>query len=153
MQGVYTASYDISAVTARTLMYITAASTCVVKILKAVVTMRSDAAGEQVACGFQRVTTLGTPTATTVTPVAHENASATAASTVRGNVTASEPTYNTSSTFDKQGITNTLGFLHAPVEEEDFIYIPPSATVGLKFLEAATTAPDVTVTITFRELG
>jgi pyruvate/2-oxoglutarate dehydrogenase complex dihydrolipoamide acyltransferase (E2) component len=111
MQGVYTASYQITSVTtSKTLMYVTAPSTGVVQILSAKVTETNVTTNEQLEFRLAKIATLGTPTATTLTPKPTESKSPAASSTVKGNVTASEPTYEQDGasidlSIDRQGPT------------------------------------------------
>jgi len=73
MRGVYTASHLITGCnSARTLLYITAPSSQVVEILEASVTNADTETNEQLRCTWQDISTLGTPTATTLTPAKHE---------------------------------------------------------------------------------
>ena len=53
---------------ARTLLYITAPATRCVEILSAKVTDASNATNQQLECCWQQIGTLGTPTATPLTP-------------------------------------------------------------------------------------
>lgn len=156
---VYSAAYRISGVTAaKTLMYLTAPSTAVVEILSASVTNESNETNEQIACALQRITSLGTPTATTVTPADHENLSPSASSTVKANVTASEPTYGAVAqnadivgAFGLEGASSLGGWDFNPMPEERVI-VAPSASIGLRLLNAITSA-DLVVRLTFREIG
>src|SRR6185369_14190193 len=94
MRGVYEATYAISSLSAaKTLMYITAPSTACVEILSMEVTNRTNETNEQCEATFQKIGTLGSPTATTVTPAKLEQGDQAAGSTVKGEVTGSEPTY------------------------------------------------------------
>lgn len=159
MQGVYTAAYRITGVTAaKTLMYLTAAATNIAEILSASVTNESNETNEQLACVLQRITTLGTPTATTVTAADHESLSAASASVVKGNVTASEPTYGAIAAgadivgaFGLEGASSLGGWFFDPTPEERVI-VPPSGSIGIRILETITSA-NLIVRLTFREIG
>lgn len=159
MRGVYTAAYRIATVTTgKTLMYITASSSILVEILSASVTNESNETNEQILCAFQRPSSLGTPTATTVTPKPHEVGGASAGSTVKANVTASEPTYpaiaqgaDIPGAFGMEGVASLGGWFYNPVPEER-VYIEPSGTLGLRLVNTITSA-DLVVRITFREIG
>ena len=109
MRGVYSVSADIDTVTsAKTLLYITVPSTCVIEILSASITNRNNVTNQQLDCGLFRVTSLGTPTtSSTPTPVKSEASDASSACTVKADVTASEPTYN-SIGIDEQEIEKVL---------------------------------------------
>lgn len=153
MRGVYVANVQISAlVAAKTLMYITAPSSAVVEILSASVTNETNETNEQLNCCLQTVNTLGTPTATTLTPSKTEAGSSSATSTVKGNVTASEPTYVSNTQIGILGFSSLAGWFYNPLPEERPV-IAPSATWGLRLLTATNTAVDAVVSITFREIG
>jgi hypothetical protein len=159
VRGVYTATYRIAAISAaKTLMYITAPTGAVVEILSARVTNESNETNEQLVACLQRVTSLGTPTATVCTPATTENGSSAAASTVKANVTASEPTYGASSqgadivgAHGMDGFSSLGGWYYDPTPEER-LYVNPGATIGLRLLSTPTSFDGV-VRITFRELG
>src|SRR5260370_3961784 len=99
MRGVYTAASKISGLNAqKTLMYLTAPAAKVVEIIAATVTNESNVTNQQVEIQIANITTLGTPTATAVKPTPHEARHHAAGSTVKGNVTASDPSYSTALT-------------------------------------------------------
>jgi hypothetical protein len=157
MKGVYTASYQITGVTgaAKTLMYITATSSAVVELLSASVTQIGVTAEEQLDFRLAKISTLGTPTATTITPKGSETS--TAGSTVKANVTASEPTYEQDGSsidlsIDRQGSSSLSGYFYDP-QPEDRPIIPPSGTVGLKLVSSPTNTYTLNVQIKFREIG
>jgi len=152
MRGVYTANIKISGLAAaKTLMYITVPADKVVEILSASTTNATNETNEQIECTLQRVTTLGTPTATTLTPAKHEPGDQVAGSTVKGNVTASEPTYTADTEIGREGASSLGGWYFDPTPEERPI-IPGQATMGLRIL-AAPTAFDAIIRLTFREIG
>ncbi len=159
MRGVYTAAYRITGVTAaKTLLYLTAASNRVIEILSASVTNESNETNEQMLCTLQRVTTLGTPTATTVTPGKHEQGDQSAASVVKANVTASEPTYGAIAAgadvigaFGLEGSSSLGGWFYAPTPEER-VYVSAADTYGIRSVNAIASA-DLVVRLTFREIG
>lgn len=159
MRGVYTAAYRISGVTTgKTLMYITAPSNKVIEILSASVTNESNETNEQFLCGLQRVTALGTPTATTVTSKPHETGDQAASSTVKANVTGSEPTYPAISggadipgAFGLEGASSLGGWYFDPTPEERLI-VPGGETLGLRSVNTITST-DLVVRLTFREIG
>lgn len=152
MRGVYTASIAISGLTtARTLLYITAPAAKAVQILSAHIGNSSNETNEQMLATFKRVSSLGTPTGTAVTPAKHELGDQAAGSTVKGNVTASEPTYSANSEFGRKSFASVNGYDFQPTPEEQPI-IQPAETVGL-VMEAAVTALDAMVHIVFREIG
>lgn len=154
MRGVYTATHKLSGLaTAKTLMYLTAPSNKVVEILSVSVTNESNETNEQLQICLQRVTTLGTPTATTITPAKHEAGDQAAGSTVKANVTASEPTYtdNSGDEIFREGCSSLAGWFYDPVPEERPI-VAGGASVGLRNINS-NTAFDAMIRMTFRELG
>lgn len=152
MRGTYTASYLIAGLAdIKTLMYITAPAAKVVEILSASVTNSSNETNEQNLCTLQTVTTLGTPTATSVIPAKHEQGDQAAGSLVFGNVTASEPTYTANTEVGREGYSTLAGWFFEPSPEERPV-IAPGATMGLRHITDPT-AYDAVVKITFREIG
>jgi hypothetical protein len=152
MRGVYSASIKISSVTAaKTLLYVTAPADKVVEILSASVTNASNETNEQVECTLQRVTTLGTPTGTAVTPAKHEAGDQAAGSTVVGNVTASEPSYTANTQIGYEGAGTLGGWYFDPTPEERPI-VGGQATVGLRLLTSPSSV-DLIATVRFREVG
>ena len=158
MRGVYTASYEISGVAAaKTLLYLTAPSNAVVEIFSAKVTQRGVTTPEQLDIGLAKISTLGSPTATTLTPKKTEDGSASSGCTVKGNVTASEPTYEVDGSsiplyLDHQDPNNLGGYYFDPLPEERPT-VAPSATVGIKLLTNPSNTYTLVVSITFREIG
>ncbi len=161
MRGVYRANFRIAAVTsARTLLYITAPASVCVDILNARITNESNETNEQLLAAWQRITTLGTPTATTITPTKSESGDQAAASTVKANVTASEPTYGASAQgaaiVDVEGLmgfASLSGYFYQPTPEER-LTIKVGESWGLRLL--APSAPvsfDLCVEVTFQERG
>lgn len=153
MRGVYTATVKISGLAAaKTLMYITAPAAMVVEILSASIDNEgTNVTNQQLEATLQKVSSLGTPTGTTLTPGKHEDGDQASQSTVVGNVTASEPTYAANTDKDHQGYPSLAGYKHAPIPEER-MYISPSSTYGLRMLSTPT-AFDCQVKITYREIG
>jgi hypothetical protein len=123
----------------------------VVEILRARVSNANNETFEQAEFSLHRITTLGTPTATTVTPVKHEKGSPAAASTVKGNVTASEPTYETDGPIDAQGVSTANGWIFDPLPEERPV-ISPSESHGVRLLSNIAST-NLKVSLTFREIG
>ncbi len=150
MRGVYTAATKISGLNAqKTLMYLTAPAAKVVEIIAATVTNESNVTNQQVEIQISNITTLGTPTATAVTPTPHEAGDQAAGSTVKANVTASEPTYG--SVLTQEGAASLHGYRFEPQPDER-IYVAPGASVGIRILTTPT-AFDCDVRLTFREIG
>lgn len=151
MRGVYTAYIDITGISsAKTLMLIQAPSTAVVEILSVHVTNLDLETGEQLSVGLFRVTTIGSPTGTSITSEKHENGDASASSTLNGNLTV-EPTLYSSNPIDKQGASNLAGYHYDPMPEERPT-IPPSGAIGVRLL-VAPSAFNCSVMVVFREIG
>jgi len=154
MRGIFTATYAISGLAAaKTVMYLTVPSNMVVEIYGASVSDASNETSEQIDCVLQNISSLiPAPTATTVTPDPHEPGDAAADSTVKGNVTASEPTYSGQG-FGRRGIPTVGGWEFQPTPEERVI-VPGAGSIGIRLLAPATPAAfDAVVTLTFREIG
>lgn len=155
MRGVYRAAISISGVTtAKTLLYITTPSTMVIEILSARITCENEDTSEQIKAELNRIATLGTPTASTVTPKPTEEGSSASSCTVKGNVTASEPTYDTATgdAIASGGANKLGGWEYTPIPEERPI-IKPSDNVGLRLIDAIANSSGITAEILFREIG
>lgn len=153
MRGVYRAPIKISALAAaKTLIYITAPANKVIEILSAKATSSgANVTNQQLETVFQKVSALGTPTGTALTPTKAEQGDQASGATVVGNVTASEPTYAANTEFDKQGYASLAGYIHAPVPEER-LYIAGGDTWGLRMLSTPVSL-DMDVEVVYRELG
>lgn len=154
MRGVYEASTKVSGVTqGQTLMYITVASGKCVEILSIEITNASNETNEQCEASFHKVSSLGTPTATTITPTKLEQGDQAAASLVKGPVTASEPTYSSSPNIEvgRKGFASLAGYQHAPVPEERPV-LAGGDSWGLRLLNNPSSLDLVAVT-RFREIG
>ena len=153
---VYTSSHKTSGniSTAKTLAYITSPSTAVVRLLRAEVVAPDDDVNEQMDIGLQKITTLGTPTASSVTPTKHEAGDAAAGSTTKFDVTASEPTYGSADVdvVGRKGSPSLAGWSYMPSEKEELV-IPPSTTWGLRLLTNLNTGKLLTILLTFGEVG
>src|ERR1700730_18083918 len=137
MRGVYTAATKIAALNAsKTLAYLTAPATKAVEIIAVTVTNESNANNFQGQITIQNITTLGTPTATSVTPTPHESGDQAAGSTTKFNVTASEPTYGT--VLTREGAPSLVGYRHEPLAEER-IYVAPSTSIGVRMITTPST--------------
>jgi hypothetical protein len=154
MRGVYEANLNVTGLTAgRTMLYITAPAAAVVEVLSARITPSgSNVTNQALNACWQRVSSLGTPTAATLTPSPSEKGDQAAGSTVKGTVTASEPTYAANTVKDKQGFSSLAGYQHAPVPEERLV-IAPGDTWGLRLLTGSFASEDFDVQATFREIG
>lgn len=151
MRGVYTAEIEISALAAaQTVVYVTAPANKVVEILSAHITQSDVDSNEQLEAGLYHITSLGTPTATAITPEKHEPGDQAAGSTAEGDVTASEPTYGAVA-IDHKGFSNVGGYYFDPTPEERPI-VPGGSSIGLRLLSAPA-ATNLIAQIVFRELG
>jgi len=151
MRGVYSANINGAVSAAATLLYITVASGKVVEILGISVTNATNETNEQCECALQKVNSLGTPTATTLTPSKHEHGDQAAASGVKGLVTASEPTYVANTEIGRQGFASLNGYYFQPAPEERPI-LASGDSWGLRLLNAPA-ALNVVVNVMFREIG
>lgn len=152
MRGVYTTSIKIAGLAAaKTLAYLTAPATAAVEILSASVTNASNESNEQIEITLQYITTLGTPTGTTLTFAKHEPGDQAATVAGKGNVTAAEPTYTADTEIGREGSSSLCGWFFDPLPEERPI-IAPSGNLGLRLITTPT-AFDALVKITFREIG
>jgi hypothetical protein len=150
MKGVYTTATKISGVnSSRTLLYLTAPASKVVEIIGITVTNESVATNFQLEISVANITTLGSPTATQLTPTPHEKGDQAAGSSTFVNVTASEPTYGT--TLTQEGAAAVQGYRHEPYPDER-LYVAPGATIGVRLLTTPTQF-DCDVRITFKEIG
>lgn len=155
MRGVYRASIVITGVTtAKTLLYITTPSSAVIEILSAKVTNTNEDTSEQVVAELNRISSLGTPTATTVTPKPTEEGSGASGVTCKGNVTGSEPTYDAAADSICNNGANKLGngWEYTPLPEERTV-IKPSDSVGLKLVDAIANSCTLVAEILYREIG
>lgn len=153
MKGVYTAKIRISAVTtAKTLIYITTPSNKVIEILSASITNESNETNEQLIATFQTISSLGSPTGTSLTPSKHEPGDQSATVTAVGNVTANEPTYSSNTEIGIEGFSSLGGWYFDPIPEERPI-VAPSSSLGLRLLNAPASSVDLVVKVTFREIG
>lgn len=152
MKGIYHCDVKVSALSAaRTLAYITAASSRVIEVIATEIgTSGTNVTNQQLEAYWGRITTLGTPTATSFTPTPTEHNDQAAASTVKVNVTASEPTYGTQ-LYGHIGFASLSGYQWFPQHDER-MYIQPSDSHGL-YLATAPSAADFVVRFSFREIG
>jgi hypothetical protein len=150
MRGCYTNVAQFSLSAAKTLMYITGPAAENVRVLSARVTNADNETNEQLDVGWRKVSALGTPTATTITPSKHESGDQAAGSTVKANVTAAEPTYGTE-VHARRGVPSIPGYRYEPTEREELV-IGPAETWGL-YNYGAPAAITVNVEVVMREEG
>jgi len=153
MRGVYSSAISIAGLNAqKTLIYITAPSGRVVEILGSTVGgSGSNVTNQQLKFLWQRITTLGTPTGTTITPTPTEKGDQAAGATVVGNVTASEPTYGAGLVHGQRGVPS-LGGYDPNFQPETRFYIQPSDSWGLRLMTTPTVF-DAEVELVHREIG
>src|SRR6516162_3863695 len=129
MRGVYTTAGKCAGITAaRTLGYLTAPSAAVVELLSLTVTNESNATNFQFEIAVKRITTLGTPSATSVTPSPHEAGDQAAGSTTKINCTSEPTTYGV--TIPQEGAASLVGYRWEPLTDLERIYVAPSANIG-----------------------
>jgi hypothetical protein len=150
MRGVYTSALKIAGLNAaKTVAYITAPTTKVVEIIGFTLTNESNATNFQFELAIANISSLGTPTATAVTPTPHESGDQAAGSTTKMNVTASEPTYST--TITQEGAASLVGYRHEPAPEER-LYVTAATSIGFRMITTPTSF-DADARLTFREIG
>ena len=154
MRGVFRVAPTISGVlAAKTLVYITAPTTAVLEILAARITSQDEATSEQLYAELNRISSLGIPTATAITPKPSEEGSAASAASAYYDVTANEPVYDTADNALYVGGANKLaGWEYVPLPEERDI-IKPGDSFGLRLLANLANATNLTAEIRWREIG
>lgn len=152
MRAVYTITTSITNLsTQRTLLYFTAPDSMVIEILSATITNSSNNDNEQLEGGLYRISSLGTPTSTPVTPIPHESSSGDSSVDAAANVTLDEPIYETNP-LHLEGWSNLIGYHYDPIPESR-ILVSPSGSIGLRLTKLPTTNFNCDATITFREIG
>lgn len=149
----YEAAYTcVSVSAAQTLIYITNTSTMALRVVYASAGISDVDTNEQTYACLQKVSSLGTPTGTTVTPAKLSNGDPASSVTCKADITASEPTYSANTQIGLESFPMIAGFRFAPQRETDYLEISPSETWGLRLLGAITSAT-VPVLIKFQEIG
>lgn len=152
MRGVYEVSYKITGLTtARTLCYWTAPAKQVVEILSASATDANNLTNQQLEVVFQKIATLGTPTATAVTPSKSEQGDQATPTLWYANVTANEPSYTANTQYGYRAAASLGGWEFAPVPEER-LYGAATDSWGLRLLTAIT-SQDTIIRISARDIG
>lgn len=151
MRGVYTVEIKLSAwASAKGAMLLTAPATKAAEILSAQIgNAGSNVTNQQLEAALARVSVLGSPVGTAVTPNPEENGDQASGVTCTGGLTTDVTTKGVN--LDHQGFPSLGGYQFAPVPEERPI-IPPSGSAIL-FLVVAPTAYDAVVQVKFREIG
>ena len=149
----YSVSMETSSISAaKTLLYLTTPNDMVVQIVSVEVVAPDDDTNEQMHCTLQRITTLGTPTATAQTAAPHASGDAAATVTIAGDVTASEPTYTANTEIGEAGAPSLTGYRQEWPDPHARPTVPPSSNIGLRLLTAPGTAKTLTVRMTFCEV-
>lgn len=152
---VYTSTIEtVSTGAAKTLSTIQNPSDQVCQILEAHVVAPDDDTNEQLDIAFQKITSLGTPTGTAVTPTKHMTGSPAAGVTTTMDITASEPTYGAANVdvIGRQGASSLGGWHYQPPRGAE-LTLSPGENWGLRLLTAPGTSKTLTVQITFAEIG
>lgn len=149
MRGLFNASFAIAGLTtAKTLGYLTTPSSKSIEIVRIEIENGSNETNEQIAVSLKKVSSLGTPTGTTLTPAKTTDGDQSAGTAGKYDVTANEPTY--SDVLIRYGFGTLYGL------EKDLsmtpIEVPPSTTVGIT-LDANCSAFDCRVNVWFKEHG
>lgn len=157
MRGVYRSVARFSNInSARTLVIVQLPAGKEGQVVEAHVTNESNNTSQQLSLQWQKITTLGTPTATTVTPSKMEAGDQAAGFTVKMNVTASEPTYGASDA-DAQGamgVPSTYGYHYEPVTPEGRFQLGSAENWGLRLIAPATFPGfDAVIDMMHREIG
>lgn len=155
MRGVYRAAVEATGVTtAKTLLVIGSPSSKVLEILSARITAQDEDTSEQILAELNRISSIGTPTFEgQITPYPTEEGSSASSVIASGTVTASEPTYDSSSQAVARGGANKLiGWEYIPLPEER-AYLGVSDYLGLRLIDDLGSATDLTAEITYREIG
>lgn len=151
MRGVYTSEIKLSGwASNKPVLLITNASTKVIEIISAHIgDVGSNVTNQQLEACLARVTTLGSPVGTGVTPNPEESGDAAAAATVTGGLTTDVTTKGVN--CDHQGFASLAGYQYNPLPEER-MYLAPSASAVL-YMPVAPTAFDCIAQIKHREIG
>lgn len=151
MRGVYTVNTDITGLsTNKTVLLLTSHSTAVLEILSVQMSNLDNETNEQLSVGLFHVSTIGSPSGTSLTPEKHEKLDASAVATALGNLTV-EPSAYATNPIDKQGVSSLGGYRYDPTPEERPI-VPPSGSIGLRILVAPASL-NINASIVFREIG
>jgi hypothetical protein len=152
MRGIYEASIHIAGLNAlKSLMIFQVPAAKHMSILSAQVSNASNNTNQQLEAGFYKITTLGSPVGTAVTPGQIEVGDAASAITVTANLT-TEPTTYSATAFGLAGFSSLAGWQYQPVPEERLL-MAASTNWGLKLTDTAPTAFDCDVYVRWQEIG
>lgn len=151
MRGVYIAEAKISSLAAaKTVMLLEAASGKAIEVLSAVcVEVDKAASSQQVECTLARVTTLGSPAGTSVTPNPTEAGDQASTTTVLANLTAEPTTYGVNA--DHDGGSSLGGYRYQPIPEERALDAM-AGSIGLRLINVPNSG-DFVVRVNYREVG
>ena len=153
MARIYEVSFPCVTVTsAQTLLYLTAPSTMCGRIRYASAVIADVDTNEQTYCTLQRITTLGTPTGTTVVPAKTSPGDAASSFTCKADITAAEPSYTADTEVGHEANPSLSGWRFQPLRPEEYMDIAPSASVGVR-LRGAIASSTVVVRVVFEEIG
>ena len=155
MRGVYTAELKTASLaSAKPLILLTAATNKPLEIISAHAgNTGSNVTNQQVELAIARVTTLGSPTGTAITPNPEEVNDQASSATVTGIADANGTDVTTKGVkLDHQGCSSLAGYQFAPVPEERPL-VAGGASVVFYFVAAPGVAYDCVYQIKYREIG
>jgi|SRR6266568_8187827 len=155
MKGVFTVRQQISSLsTAKTVLLGTNPTGTIIEIIEAYLTNASQSTLEQLDIGLFIVTTLGSPTGTSITAANVQKSEAGSADTVltwTSDLTAEPTTYN-ANPLHVEGVINVAGYKFEPVPEARR-FVGSGKSFGLRLLGTPTNAFKAECMITYRELN
>ena len=152
MRGVYTAEIKLSVwASNKGMILIQAPALKAVEIISAHIGgVGTNVTNQQLEAILARVSVLGSPVGTAITPNPEEVGDKAADSTVTGGLTTDITTYGVN--LDHQGFASLGGYQYAPVPEERAL-IPPAGAGILRLPVAPGVAFDAVCQVKFREIG
>ena len=151
MRGVYTVEHEVSVSAAKTLMFLTNASDMVLEILEASISITNVDATEQMNAELTHVTNAASAAGTSVIPAKHEQGDVASSVTPLANLTV-EPTAYEGESIDHDGFASVEGYHYEPIPESRPT-VSPSASIGLRLLDAPAGATVMVAKIVYREIG
>lgn len=155
MTRYYTISTKTASFTAaKTLVLLRNPSDQVCMVVSAEVAAPDDDTNEQLDLGFNKVTTIGSPTGAAVVATPHENGIAASGLDTSSltELTAEPTTYSTSAIVGRAGASSLGGWRYLPTRDEA-LTLSPSENWGLRLFTAMGTSKALTVRVTFAEIG